>query len=304
MKTIVAGSLNIDFVIPIDRFPGPGETVLGGNLSFTPGGKGANQAVAAAKLGMHTLMAGAIGNDAYGKQVRESLESSGVDTTLLVTQAATTGVALIHLTSDGENRIIVCPGANEYFEVSEQLRAQLATADALMLQLEIPIDRVAKLIDFANEHHVPVFLDPSPVHEAAVALLSKVDWVMPNEHEIEWMTGQSVQDVKTARIAIAKLLQLGAKRVVLKMGPLGAMVGDESGFQHVPGFQVNAVDTTAAGDGFGAGFVTEWVQTGDVHRALRYGNAVGALVTTKVGAQVSLPSREAVSALLQDPSPT
>jgi ribokinase len=300
MNLVVVGSLNMDILIPTDPYPGPGETVMGGDIQYVPGGKGANQAVAAARLGAHVTMLGMVGADGYGKQLKKMLEHDHVDTELIQTSDKSSGVAFVHIEKDGENRIIVSPGANYAYGVENVLKCKnmIERADAVLVQLEIPIETVKAVLDIAAVAGVPTFLDPAPARADLFEQIGHVDWIVPNESEVELLTGQPVYDIKTARLAAAKLQQLGARRVLLKVGSYGAYVSDENGMSFQPGFQVVPVDTTAAGDAFCAAFVVDYLRYNSVHSALRVACAAGALTVTKQGAQPSLPYAEDVKAFL------
>lgn len=301
MKVLVIGSLNMDVLIPVNPYPKPGETVVGGTIQYNPGGKGANQALAAARLGADVTILGMVGNDAYGDKLRHILQSDGVETGLLQTHGGSSGLAFVHLERDGTNRIILSPGANEAFlpDKVKPFTNLITSADAVLVQLEIPIETVEMVVDVAMSAAVPVFLDPAPVRTDLFNRIRVMDWITPNEHEAELLTGQAVSDAKTARIAAAKLQLLGARRVLLKVGDAGAYVADENGFFYQPGFQVNSVDTTAAGDAFSAAFVVDYLKSQSIHSAVRTACAVGALTTTKIGAQISLPYREEVFTFLE-----
>lgn len=300
MNLVVVGSLNMDILIPTEPYPGPGETVMGGVIKYIPGGKGANQALAAARLGANVTMLGMVGSDAYGEQLKKMLENHHVDSRFIQTSDEPSGVAFVHIEQDGTNRIIVSPGANYAYTKDSVLKCKriIENADAVLVQLEIPIETVKTVLDIAGAAGVPVFLDPAPAREDLFDCLKHIDWIVPNEIEVEMLTGQRVYDNKTARLAAAKLQQLGARRVLLKVGGEGAYVSDENGIFYQPGFPVGTIDTTAAGDAFCAAFVVDYLRNGSVHSALRTACAAGALTVTKQGAQPSLPSEEEVIAFL------
>lgn len=301
MNIVVVGSLNMDVVIQVPRYPKPGETVTGGSVSYIPGGKGANQSLAAARLGARVTHIGMLGLDPYAERLRQTLTREGVDTTYIRTWEGPTGMAFVHVEADGTNRIIVSPGANGQLQplILDALQPVFADADAVMVQLEIPIESVRRVVELARSAHVPVFLDPAPARADLFEYVGEVDWIMPNEFEAELLTGQTVSDAKTAHIAAAKLQQRGARRVVLKAGSAGAYLLDEHGFDHHPAFRVQPVDTTAAGDAFGAAFVVDYLHAKDAHHALRIACAAGALATTKVGAYTSLPHRDELETFLK-----
>lgn len=296
MNVIVVGSLNMDILIPVNPYPKSGETVVGGTIQYNPGGKGANQALAAARLGANVQMMGMIGNDAYGEQLKQTLSYAGVKTELLQIWEGSSGLAFVHLERDGANRIILSPGANNAFSQDKikPFADLISDADAVLVQLEIPIETVEKVVDIAVSANTPVFLDPAPVRADLFDRIRMIDWITPNEYEAELLTGQPVIDIKTARIAAAKLQRLGAKRVLLKVGNKGAYVLDENGFFYQPAFEIHAIDTTAAGDAFSAAFVVDYLKYRNSHNAIRTACAAGALTATRIGAQISLPNREEV----------
>ncbi len=301
MNIVVVGSLNMDVIVSVDPYPGPGETVTGGPVSYVPGGKGANQALAAARLGANVTLLGMLGADNNAMILKHALRNDGVNVEFLQTDPGPSGMAFVHLERDGTNRIILSPGANCAFSPDKVLPflGLISTADAVLVQLEIPLDTVRVVLDTAYAAGVPTFLDPAPVNRNLFNQIHSVDWITPNEHEAELLTGQSVRDAKTARIAAAKLMQLGAKRVLLKVGAEGVYVADENGVVHQPSFAISPVDTTAAGDAFSAAFVVDYLQNRNVQLAARHACAAGAMASTKMGAQPSLPYRKEVLDFLE-----
>ncbi len=301
MNVVVVGSLNMDVFIPVDTYPGSGETVKGGNAKYLPGGKGANQALAAARQGANVTMVGMVGADANGEALRASLEADGVNCSLVQTFDGPTGIAFVHLEKDGSNRIILSSGANDAFlpDRAEAYKDLVAHADAVLFQLEIPIETVGMLVRVAMEAGVPTYLDPAPARSDVFTHIPKVDWITPNEHEAQLLTGIKVVDATSARLACAKLQQLGAKRVLLKVGSQGTYVADENGLFYQPGIAVPVVDTTAAGDAFTAAFVVEYLRGESVYGAARMACAAGALAVTRLGAQPSLPYRDEVVGFLE-----
>lgn len=296
MNIVVIGSLNMDVVIGLDKYPEDKETVFGHSPKYIPGGKGANQAVAISRLGASVSMVGLVGDDVHGKTLRRSLISAGVNTDYLGTIEGSSGLAFIHVSSDGGNRIIVSPGSNmklnrDYIDAADAL---LRTADAVLVQLEIPLDTVQYVVKKSRDYEIPVFLDPSPVQEIPVDMMENVDWIFPNEYEAGELTGQPIQDIKTAKIASSKLLQLGVHKVVVKLGERGALYAHDNEFRYVPGIPVKAIDSTAAGDAFCGAFVFQYLKTGDVLSTMKFANVAGSLAVTKLGAQSSLPTLQEV----------
>lgn len=299
---VVVGSVNMDLVVTCDRLPEPGETISGGTFSTIPGGKGANQAVAAARLGAQVYLVGRIGDDAFGKTLREGLEKNGVNTQYLKTTSKTaSGTATIMVTSNGENAIIVAPGANGTLTPMDVERAApvLRRADAVLMQLEIPYACVKRAISICKSAGVTSVLDPAPAPAHALpSAFYKVDVLTPNQAEAASIL--CMKDV-TPQIAIRKLLSRGAKDIVLKLGKSGAIHADATHvMQHVSGFKVKAVDTTAAGDSFTAGLAIARAQGKSWADALRFANACGAIACTTFGAQPSLPRRQQVTKLLTE----
>ncbi len=298
---VVIGSVNMDLVVECNAMPAPGETIMGGQSQTIPGGKGANQAVAAARLGAEVYMVGRIGDDDYGRTLRQGLTKNGVDTKHLKTTPRTaSGTATIIVQKGGENSIIVTPGANAKVTPQDVQSASaiIKKADAVLLQLEIPQASVRRAILLAKKHHVMSILDPAPA--PAVGLpdaLYKVSIISPNETEAA--TILKMQSA-TPEVISRKLLSKGAKNVVLKLGKRGAMHADRTNVMtHVRGFKVDAIDTTAAGDSFTAALAVARAEGKSWADAIRFANAAGALACTVFGAQPSLPRRVAVKQLLK-----
>lgn len=298
---LVVGSANVDLVTRLARCPRPGETLLGESFATVPGGKGANQAVAAARLEAQTYFAGCVGEDSFGQMQREALAAEGIDLSYLKSTASdATGTAVIFVGDDGQNMIVVTPGANHAYQPEdvEKLAPLFREIDAVILQLEIPLDTVEAALALARQHDVLSVLDTGATTPDAVPLVGKADLVTPNESEAETLTGISVNDIEDAREAAAKLLSMGAKEAVLKLGPMGALYMAEDWF-HVPAFDVEVVDTVAAGDAFTAALAIRWRGTGHKRDAIRFANAAGALATTRSGAQAAMPSRSDVMHFLE-----
>ena len=308
MKTMrahvtVVGSLNMDLVARTPRIPQPGETIIGGDFHTVPGGKGANQAVAAARLGAQVSMVGRVGRDAFANPLLENLAAAGVDHTF-VTQypGAATGVALIVVDDAGQNSIVVASGANMRLSPADvdAAEAAIAAADALLLQLESPLETVTRAAEVARTHRVTVILNPAPARPLPAALLSLVDVLIPNESETSLLTGMPVGDQAEAETAAAALRESGVGTVILTLGDRGALLAREGETERFPAFDVTPVDTTAAGDAFVGGFAVALAEGQSLAEAVRWGNAAGALATTKLGAQPSLPNRHALEKLLAE----
>ncbi len=297
---VVLGSLNMDLVIRAPRHPRPGETLIGSDFGTFPGGKGANQAVAIARLGQPVIMIGCVGRDAFGDALIATLQAAGVDTTGVTRGDAATGVALITLSAAGENTIVIAPGANGTVapELVRNHEALIAGAAALLLQLEVPLPAVEAAAALAHTHGVPVILNPAPARTLPATLMRQVDYLIPNQHEAALLTGLSVHTPEEAGVAADRLRRAGVGVVVLTLGEQGALVLMDNGPVLVPSFPVEVVDTTAAGDAFVGAFAVALSEGRTPVEAAIWGCAAGALACTVLGAQPSLPSREAVMALL------
>ncbi len=270
---------------------------------MAPGGKGANQAVASSRLGARTSMVGRLGEDEFGARLRAGLQEDGVDTSaVLADPDASTGVALIVLEPSGQNRIVIMSGANARVGAKDVAKAQalLSGTDVVLLQLEIPISTVAQVAALAREAQVPSVLDAGAATREAVdaGLPGLVDVISPNETEAQTLTGVKVSDLKSAAEAVRRLRAMGASEVVLKLGSDGAYWAGDGGEEHVPAFQVDPVDTTAAGDAFTACLAVDLASGRDMLTALRRANAAGALACLKLGAQPSMPAHDELEAFL------
>lgn len=302
----VVGSLNADLVVAVRRLPGPGETVTGHDFAVFPGGKGANQAVAAGRLAGGELpvrMVGQVGGDAYGDWLRQSLSRAGVDMAHVRTDSeAPTGLAMVSIDAAGQNQIVVVPGANGTFNPGALTAAHHAVAAAavVLLQLEVPLPTVQTAARIAREAGAIVILDPSPARAVADVLLRSADYLTPNESELSVLTGGAPQPSLRRGDAVARARQLiarGARKVLVKMGRQGALLVTESAEHLQPAFPVEAVDTTAAGDAFNAGLAFALARGADQGEAIRYASATAAISVTRMGAQPSMPTRAEVDAL-------
>jgi ribokinase len=305
---VVVGSINLDLVAGADHIPQVGETIMGTSFNTFFGGKGANQAVAVAKLGYPVSMVGNVGDDAFGPQLLTAMGAAGVDTTFVKQIPGSSGVALITTGRRGENNIVVVPGANGLLtpQLVEKVAPALQNAGFLMAQLEIPLETVEYLAMFAAKQGIPFMLDPAPARELPPVLLSKVTWLTPNETEakvllksaIDWDKGED----NDAEIFAAadQLLALGAENVLLKAGSQGCVIAQgKQPKQRVPAFQVDAVDTTAAGDAFNAGFAVGLLRGRTVVKSAVFASAVAAASVTRPGAQPSMPTAGEVDEFLQ-----
>lgn len=298
---VVVGSSNTDMIIRLARIPRPGETVLGGEFVTAAGGKGANQAVGAARAGGRVVLVARIGRDMFGDRALAGFAKDRVDVSLVVRDgAAASGVALIFVAKDGENVIAVASGANARLAPSDVTRASSAIlgADVLVTQLETPLATVQAAADIAAKAGVPVILNPAPARPLPDRLLRRVSLLTPNETEAELLTGVKVTGRESAARAAAALRARGVGRVIVTLGRRGAFVSDEAGEQLVPGFKVKAVDTTAAGDVFNGALAVALGEGRALAEAVRFAHAAAALSVTRVGAQPSAPRRAEIDRLL------
>src|SRR5947209_6047586 len=309
-KILVVGSLNMDQVVHVPRIPALGETLLGaGSLKLVPGGKGANQAVAMSRLGAPVAMAGRVGNDPFGERLLSSLQTDHVDTGLIVVdQEEASGVAFIFLTPDGNNAIVVAGGANmrvgQDSVQSSTIFEAIAQAQALVLQLEIPLETVILFIAAADKGDVPVVLNLAPGQPLSKEVLRQLEVLIVNETEASLLSGQRLESLEDAHIVATVLHEQGIPKVVITLGSQGALLAtsDESGktriiYQSAPVVQV--IDTTAAGDCFVGALTVALTEGQSPEDALRFAVYASALKVTKFGAQSGLPTRAEVDAFLQ-----
>lgn len=295
-KILVVGSINMDLVVRVSHVPAPGETVLGGDFETFPGGKGANQAVAAARMGGEVTMVGRVGNDDFGTTLIHGLVDNKVKTTRVTKDStARTGIAMIAVADDGENMIVVASGANMQVSVEDinKARELMRESDVLLLQLELPVEVVSAAVDMAKAHGVTVVLNPAPAQSLSKALLANIDVITPNENELLILSGE--QDLETG---IQTLREWGMKSLVVTLGAQGARVVTGETDQHLPAHEVTAMDTTAAGDAFNGALAVALAEGKPLLEAVKHGMAAGALATTRRGAQPSLPTREEMMAFL------
>jgi len=306
---VVAGSINLDLVVGADRIPLVGETIIGNTFNTFFGGKGANQAVAAAKLGYPVAMVGNVGSDAFGTQLRNGLKDAGVDTAYVTTVPGPSGVALITTGQRGENNIVVVPGANGHLtpEMLQAAAPLLQRAGFLLAQLEIPLETVECLAEFAEQHNIPLMLDPAPARQLPEKLLRRLTWITPNETETQELlkaelgNGEVGNGDENIYAAADRLLACGVKNVLLKLGSKGCVIAQgKLAKERIPAFSVDAVDTTAAGDAFNAGFAVGLMRGSTVANSAVFASAVAAISVTRPGAQPSMPSGDEVDRFLHE----
>jgi len=300
-KALVVGSVNMDLIVPVKAFPRPGETCTGGALTLAAGGKGANQAAALARLEAETYFLGAVGRDEFGRQLLQGLQQDGVDVSLVKRiDHVATGVALILLQQDGQNSIIVSPGANGLLTPDDLLgcAAKLPSMDIVLVQLEIPQDTVREAALLGKAMNALCVLDAGPPRSLPSEILTLFDLVSPNETETECLTGIRPVDLDSAAEAAQVFRQQGCDKVVLKLGAFGAyyMDGDEEGY--IPAYPISAVDTTAAGDAFTAALSLRLAQGATMEEAVAYGAAAGACAALVLGARPSMPALERLKCFL------
>jgi ribokinase len=302
---VVVGSINTDLVAQADRLPLKGETITGNSFHTFQGGKGANQAVAAGKLGANAIMVGKVGSDSFGAESIRQLTASGVDCTHVAVEPGDSGLAVITVSADGQNTIVVIPGANASVTPAfiEAKRDVLKTAGMVLAQLEIPVESVLRLAQICHEEKVPLMLDPAPARELPGELLSLCSWITPNETEALFYARDTVGDAhhEDSSAVAAALLKTGVHGVVLKLGERGSYIEQGEGkVFRIPSFKVAAVDTTAAGDTFNGAFAAAFCAGRDIEWSGRFASAAAAISVTRMGAQASMPNADEVMSLLSE----
>jgi ribokinase len=302
-NVIVIGSANMDLVLQVARLPREGETIAGGDLALCPGGKGANQACAAGRLGASAVLIAQVGRDPFGSKLLESLEANGVETARVGIANRPTGCASIYVLPDGENSIVISPGANATLDPETALGRldRLYEGDLLLSQLEVPIATVQTALRRAKAAGATTILDPAPAQPLPPDLLAAVDFLTPNQTEAAVLLGDPgchLTGFDDAEPVARALLKLGPKAVVLKLGSLGCFVADRSICAPVPAFAVDALDSTAAGDVFNGAFAVALVEGKPILEAAMFANAAAAISVTRRGAQSSIPGRDEADAFL------
>lgn len=303
-RIVVVGSINMDLVVRCCVLPRPGETLSGTSFAEIPGGKGANQAIAAARLGAHVTMIGRVGDDAFGTTLKAALERDGIDTHCVhATPGISSGLAVISVEDSGQNSIVVVPGANGKLTTDDVKSAShmIRDADVVLLQFEVPMAVIAETIRIArSSEKTRIIVDPAPASKELPPEVFHADWLCPNETEAEALCGQAVCSVEDSHRAVRWMHSQGVANPVITMGAQGVVWCDEAGqCRTATPFAVTPVDTTAAGDAFAAALGVALAEGMSNADALRFACATGALATTKPGAQPAMPTRDAVEQLLQ-----
>ncbi|NUQ41778.1 MAG: ribokinase [Calditrichaceae bacterium] len=300
---LVIGSANMDMAVYTERFPAPGETVLGKQFAMFPGGKGTNQAVCCAKLGSRTLFIGKMGNDLFRERLCGSMERNGVNLEhLLIDPDEPTGVALITVDGRGQNQIVVASGSNMKLSPAdiEEKRALFSAVKIVLAQLESPLETVMAAARLANENGCIFILNPAPAAPLPLELLQQVDFLTPNETELEMISGMAAADPESAAKAARSLLNRGIGHVIVTLGERGALLVDQSMEKLFPARKVAVVDSTAAGDAFNGALAHSLASGAGLNEAIEFANAVGSFSVTRKGAQSAMPSPEEIDAFIRN----
>lgn len=299
-KIVIVGSCNTDMVIKADRLPVPGETVLGGTFLMNPGGKGANQAVAVARLGGHVTLISKTGNDIFGRQSVELYNSEGINTDYIFSDPNNpSGVALITVDSYGENCIVVASGANASLlpKDIEKAKDVITSADILLMQLEVPLETVEYAAKLAADNGVKVILNPAPAQSLPLSLMEKLYMVTPNKIEAELLSGIKVTDLESAKTAANIIAQKGVKNVVITLGANGSLIKENDQFHQIDAHKVEAMDTTAAGDTFNGTLCVGLSEGLSIVDSVKMASRAAAIAVTRMGAQSSIPYRKELAIL-------
>lgn len=301
-KIAVLGSINMDLMIRSAKLPLPGETVIADSKVENPGGKGANQAVAAARMGADVTMIGCVGDDSFAEQLLANLNAECVDTShVSQLKQTTSGVAVVMVETSGENAILVVPGANGLVGSAEleQARRVICESDVLLMQLEVPVETVIAASAIAREAGVPVILDPAPAPATVPSRLLNVDLICPNQSEAAALLNRPADSLQDASSRVSELTTLGPRQAIITLAEQGAVVFDGERVEQIPPFEINAVDSTAAGDAFAAGLAVRLAEGATLFDSARFASAAGALAASGAGAQTAMPTREQILTLLQ-----
>jgi ribokinase len=298
---LVIGSSNLDLVVTAKRFPNPGETIFGKKFEMFPGGKGANQAVCAARLGCRTTFIGKMGNDDFREKLSSILIEAGVDIkNLLVDSNEHTGTALITVDDTGQNQIIVISGSNMKLSPKdiEQKSALFSAATVVLAQLEIPIETVVQVAELASKNHALFILNPAPAASLPERLFPLIDFITPNENELELLSGIKIVDDSSIKHASEKLMQKGVRNIIVTLGKRGAMLVNHSCAKLFPAKKVKVVDSTAAGDAFNGAFASSISDGHSIEESIEFANKVASISVTRMGAQSSMPFLNEIKDLL------
>jgi ribokinase len=301
-KITVIGSLVMDQVIKLKKFPKEGDTLFGDEINYYLGGKGANQAFALTRLGADTEMIGMVGDDNFGKAFIETFKEAGTKVSnIMISSKVGTSIASILSNYQAENKIVVMHGANFEFNAKElkKVESVLKNSDLVITQLELKPEIEEAIIKLCAKYKVPVQLNPAPAYKLSKEVLSKLTYITPNDLELSILTGMKTDTLQNAKKAVKKLLSMGPKNVISTLGGNGAMIGDKKGVRHIPGFKVKVVDTVGAGDAFNGGFAYAISKGHNIDEAVRFANAVGGLAVTKQGAFPSMPNLKQVNDLIK-----
>jgi len=299
---LVVGSANMDLVVTAEYFPQPGETILGKKFGMFPGGKGANQAVACAKLGGMTYFIGKMGNDVFKEKLVQNMKNEGANLDyLFIDNEESTGIALITVDARGENEIVVVSGSNMKLTPAEveSKRLVFQQMKVVLTQLEIPLATVEKAAELAKASGALFILNPAPARTLPASLLKQVDFLTPNETELEILSGTSIKDVASAKAAAVNLLIKGVKNIIITLGEKGALLVNENQEQLFPTRKVTPVDTTAAGDAFNGAFALSLARGEGIAAAIHFANQVASFSVTRMGAQISMPTRKEIEERLE-----
>lgn len=300
-KVVVIGSYNTDMTIKTKKIPAPGETVIGGFFSTGGGGKGANQAIAAARLGADVSFIARVGNDLFGQEAIQRLNDENIDTRFIFRDAELpTGVAFIVVDDKAENSIVVASGANAALSVEdiESVKTELLSADILLVQLESPVKTIKAAIEKAKENGATVILNPAPAQKLDHDLLANIDIITPNIVEAEMLTGIKVTNQESLQMIVNKFFEFGVKNVLITLGSKGYFAGFSNAMEHIPSFKVTSVDTTGAGDVFSGSLAAFLAEGISLEHSSRMANAAASISVTRLGAQNSAPRRSEVEAFI------
>ena len=300
MTVLVFGSLNLDLVAYADNLPTLGQTVTGEKLLRFPGGKGLNQAIAASRSGSEVLMVGCLGQDSEGEFLNQVLVDEKIDSRFISRQMVQTGIAVIEVSKDGENRILIIPGANALVKFEQRYLEAVTKPKVALAQLETPIVEVEKFIINAHKAGVITILNPAPIQKLSQELISACDYLIVNETEASFLTGNQIEKLSKdeAQAVGRQLLKIGAKQVVITLGEQGSLYLDTKSNIYTPAFKISAIDTTAAGDAFCGAFATALANDSSIEYGLKFATAAGAIAATRAGAVPSLPTNSEILSML------